>query len=307
MTGEPSPLPSASPQGDARREAIARLKAKIARIEAAGATAGSGTPAPGPVTFGIAAIDGHLPGGGLATGAVHEIIAGDDGMAATGFALALTSRLAALTKRRALLWCGQGLPLYGPGLAGFGLDPARLLVARCAADKEALWAMEEGLAAPALAAVLGEVTALDGLAGRRLALAARQSGVTVLVLRGVLRGMLHGGTEKEASTVAATRWRVRGLPAAAPGGEDAGDGYGWRLDFLRGGGALPRSWRVLWRPGRAAPRERTAGEGWPEDHGWENDDTGGAPLAPPGALSLAPPLPGGALPEGEHASRHAAG
>ncbi|HSR56231.1 MAG TPA: hypothetical protein VLN73_08305, partial [Alphaproteobacteria bacterium] len=82
-------MPLTPPAGDTKGAAIARLKTKIARIEAAGATAGSGTPAPGPVTFGIAAIDGHLPGGGLATGAVHEIVAGDDGMAATGFALNL--------------------------------------------------------------------------------------------------------------------------------------------------------------------------------------------------------------------------
>ena len=51
------------PTGDARSETIARLRTEIARLEAAGAPEGSGTTAPGPVTFGIAAIDGHLPGG----------------------------------------------------------------------------------------------------------------------------------------------------------------------------------------------------------------------------------------------------
>jgi protein ImuA len=284
-----------SPPGGAKREAIARLRTEIARIETAETPAGPGTPAPGPVPFGIAAIDGHLPGGGLATGAVHEIVAGDDGMGATGFALALIARLTRMPARRPWLWCGQGLPPYGPGLAGFGLDPAHLIVARCASDQDVLWAMEEGLGAPALAVILGEVGALDTRAGRRLALAARLGGVTALLLRAAPAG------QKDATSpaVAATRWRIRGLPPAS--GSGGGDGFGWRVDFLRGGGALPRSWQVVWRPGRS---ETTAGtcEDGPKDHGWENGN-----LAPPGALSLAAPLSGGTAPEGDTGPRRAAG
>jgi protein ImuA len=51
----------------------------------------------GVLPFGVAAIDGALPGGGLALGAVHEIIGqgGDeeDGAAAAGFAAAILARL----------------------------------------------------------------------------------------------------------------------------------------------------------------------------------------------------------------------
>lgn len=303
MKHAPAPMRPPSPPGGARREAIARLKTEIARIETAETTAGSGTPAPGPVPFGIAAIDGHLPGGGLATGAVHEIVAGDDGMGATGFALALIARLTRAATRRPWLWCGQDLPPYGPGLAGFGLDPAHLIVARCASDRDVLWAMEEGLGAPALAAILGEVGALDTRAGRRLALAARLGGVTAMVLRSAPAGQ----QDTTSPAVAATRWRIRGLPPGS-GGED---GFGWRVDFLRGGGALPRSWQVVWQPGRpetTAP-ENTAPENTvktcedgSEDHGWENGN-----LAPPGTLSLAAPLSGGAVPEGDTGPRRAAG
>lgn len=299
MKDAPAPTRFPSPPGSARREAIARLKTEIARIEAADTTAGTGTPAPGPVPFGIAAIDGHLPGGGLATGAVHEIVAGDDGMGATGFALALVTRLTRITARRPWLWCGRDLPPYGPGLAGFGLDPGHLIVARCASDRDVLWAMEEGLGVPALAVILGEVAALDDRAGRRLALAARLGGVTALLLRGGPGGQ----QEATAPAVAATRWRVRGLPPAAGGGED---GFGWRVDFLRGGGALPRSWQVLWQPGRPGATAETCEDG-PKDHGWENGNMGGPGLAPPGALSLAAPLSGGAAPEGDPAPRRAAG
>lgn len=294
-----TPMP---PTGDTRSETIARLRTEIARIEAAGASGGPGTTAPGPVTFGIAAIDGHLPGGGLAPGAVHEIIAGDDGMAATGFALALAARLFAMAGRRSWLWCGQGLPLYGPGLAAFGFDAEAGLMARGASDREVLWAMEEGLACGAFAAVLGEVKIFDPRAGRRLALAARDSGTTAFVLR---------GREAEgAPSVAATSWRARSVPlasAALPGPTDSptdsqsadGVGYAWRLDLLRGAGAMPRSWRVLWRP---APPFPAACEDWPQDHGYQ-DQAG----APPGALSLAPPLSGGTVPQGETSPRREMG
>ena len=51
----------------------------------------------GVLPFGVAAIDGALPGGGLALGAVHEIIGQDgdeeDGAAAAGFAAGILARL----------------------------------------------------------------------------------------------------------------------------------------------------------------------------------------------------------------------
>src|SRR5437588_4908600 len=51
----------------------------------------------GVLSFGVAAIDRALPGGGLALGAVHEIIGQDgdeeDGAAAAGFAAGILARL----------------------------------------------------------------------------------------------------------------------------------------------------------------------------------------------------------------------
>ena len=49
-------------------------------------------------------------------------------------------------------------------------------------DDEILWAVEEGLRAPGLAAVVGEIGPLPG-GSRRLQLAAERSGVTALLLR----------------------------------------------------------------------------------------------------------------------------
>src|SRR5438876_4586736 len=51
----------------------------------------------GVLPFGVAALDGALPGGGLALGAVHEILGAggdeEDGAAAAGFAAGILARL----------------------------------------------------------------------------------------------------------------------------------------------------------------------------------------------------------------------
>lgn len=102
-------------------------------------------------------------GGGLPTGALHEIVPAraNDMTAAAGFALALAARLSR-ARAGAIVWIGQdfaarecALP-YGPGLAAHGLDPARLILVNVATARDLVWAMEEALKCPACVAVIGE-------------------------------------------------------------------------------------------------------------------------------------------------------
>jgi len=211
------------------------LRATIARLEGCG-FGGDGPP---PIRLGVAAIDRHLPWGGLARGVVHDIAAGHPlDTAATGFCAALLARLCAVEGvAGAVLWgtrrgeLGE-TPLYGHGLARFGLDPDRLLSVRATTDKDLLWAVEEGLRTPALAAVVAETGAVDFTASRRLQLAAEAHGVTAFLLRPARGNVLPAA--------AATRWQVASAPSSPP------DVPRWHLDLDRCRGGTPGNWTVEW-------------------------------------------------------------
>src|SRR5262245_44674488 len=97
----------------------------------------------GVLPFGVAAIDRTLPGGGLAVGAVHEILGAggdeEDGAAATGFAAGILARFG--SGQGPVLWCLGRADLYGPGLLAHGLDPSRLVLVRAARDEDIVWAV----------------------------------------------------------------------------------------------------------------------------------------------------------------------
>jgi protein ImuA len=200
----------------------------------------------GVLPFGVAAIDRVLPGGGLARGALHEILGmgGDeeDGALAAAFVAGIIGRLAG-TRDGMVLWCLPRPDLYGPGLAAHGLDPARLVLVRASRDAEILWAMEEGLRAPGIAAVVGEVGALAAVASRRLQLAAERSGITAFLLRRWRDGG-QAARERSLPNAAATRWRIAALPSR-PIRDEPGIGCPrWRVELLRCRGGEPACWEM---------------------------------------------------------------
>ncbi len=225
--------------------ALADLRARIRALELGEASVAAPVAA-----LGIAAIDDALPGGGLARGALHEIeVAGDAGReaalgAASGFAAVLLARFAAGrglgAGRRPVLWCQRRIDLYAPGLAAFGLDPARLIVVRAPAPRQVLWVLEEALRGRRLAAVLGEVDGIDLAASRRLQLAARAGTACVLLRRGPAPSI----------SAAVTRWRVGPAPGdAVQSGHALPHNPGasrWRVELVRCRGGAARAWLVEW-------------------------------------------------------------
>jgi len=229
--------------------------------------------------LGVPAIDAHLPDGGLRLAGLHEIAGRReewDDAVVVGFCLALLGRLAETAPtssapiprgpipRGAILWAARRADLYGPGVASLmgphadpakpektgGFSPGRLILVRARRDAEVLWALEEGLRAPAgvLDAVVGEVAEPDDTALRRLQLAAETAGRPCFLLRRQLfagRAAAPGSTHMSTSAVALTRWRVAALPST--GGPNSLTGRPrWRLDLLRCRGAAPGSFIVEW-------------------------------------------------------------
>jgi protein ImuA len=96
------------------------------------------------------------------------------------------------------------------GLAELGFDPAHLLLIRARDAPSALQAGLEGARCAALGAVIielrGETRAYDLTASRRLALAARASGVRVFMVRSAATPM---------PSAAETRWLARAAPSRA--------------------------------------------------------------------------------------------
>jgi len=176
------------------------------------------------ISLGIDAIDGSLPWGGLPCGALHEVTGAAMDGAATGFCAMLLAHLSGGT--RSTIWIANDDDLYGPGLAAYGLSADRLIVVRARRPVEILWTLEEALRCRGLAAVLGEVPDLSLAASRRLQLAARNSGVTALLLR--------PRAETSPVTTAVTRWRVTALPGQTASGENIDPRWGVELVRCRG-------------------------------------------------------------------------
>lgn len=186
--------------------------------------------------FGDERVDACLPRGGLPLGRWHEL-AGEGVELETAAAPAAWGALlsAPLARAGEVVWVLQRPDLHPPGLAALGLRP---IFVRVRDDAEALGAMEDALRAKGVAAVWGEVSAVDLTAGRRLQLACEVHGATGFVLRRRLWGR---AAKAEGGSASATRWRV--FPAPSDPGDEPGLGPPrWRVVLERCQGGRPGAW-----------------------------------------------------------------
>jgi protein ImuA len=202
-------------------------------------------------SFGDARLDRHLPGGGLPLGRWHEALGEglevETGAAAGAFVAALVTPLAV---RGAVVWVMRRGDLHAPGLQGLGFPVERLIQVQVSDEAQALGALEDALGSAGVAAVIGEVEAVDLTAGRRLQLACEKQGATGFVIRrrpfgGPVRRRETGGALS--GSAAATRWLIAPAPSVpppeAPGQETWGLGAPrWRVELERCRGGRPGAW-----------------------------------------------------------------
>ena len=205
------------------RSGIEELRERIRRLEGAAGRRRLVLP------FGIKAIDRHLPGGGLALGALHEVAGGGhgaiDGAAAALFAAGIAARL-----RGQVLWCLTRQDLFAPALAQAGLMPDRVIYVEAGDEKSVLICFEEGLRHGGLGAVVAEVARLSMTASRRLQLAAEGSGTIGLAIRRWRRPAEAADFGQPTASI--TRWRVSALPATPLPVPGVGRPR-WQLELIR--------------------------------------------------------------------------
>ena len=124
--------------------------------------------------FGVPAIDGCLPGGGLALGALHEVASGGADIEHGAAAMLLSAGILARLPGQ-VLWVLERPDLFAPALDAVGLQADRVIYAEAGNAATVLLTMEEGLRHAGLAGVVGELSGkLTLTASRRLQLAAEQ-------------------------------------------------------------------------------------------------------------------------------------
>lgn len=176
-----------------------------------------------PVWTGWRAMDDLLPPGGLARGAVHEVLHRPGWPEGRGFALAVAKRISncrfpianlqeaglgflsignrQLAIGNVVVWFDPDRTLYPPAVFQAGVDPRDLWIVYPRDEQELLWGLAECLRCRGVAATIAPVPArLDRIDARRLQLAAERGGGVGLFLR-----PLDKGSDVYA---AATRWLV---------------------------------------------------------------------------------------------------
>jgi protein ImuA len=194
--------------------------------------------------MGAPAVDDRLQGGIVRNG-LHEFFGAVkmDATAAAAFALMLALRL----PEPRIFWVSGDKErqasgrLYPPGLAEMGADPARMLLVQAADLRDALRAAADSIRSKAAGAVIleaqGNAKLIDLTSTRRLALAAAESGVLALLVRGDAVPM---------PSAASTRWQVKSAPSVPLPGNAPGLAT-FDISLLRHrGGIAPFAARVTW-------------------------------------------------------------
>lgn len=218
-----------------KKEIIRQLKEKILLMEGFG---------PGPdsrqLDFRLGPMNTAFPGGTFPVGTIHEFISPTEtcAAAANGFLAGLLSTL--MEKSGICLWISNGRKVFAPALKFFGIEPHRVIFIDVKREKEALWAMEQGLKCNSVAAVVAELRDISFAESRRLQLAVETSKAT---------GFLHRHRPRTENPLACvSRWKIR--PMASHTGGLPGVGFPWvEVELVKIRNGKPGIWQLGWENG----------------------------------------------------------
>ena len=188
------------------------------------------------VPTGDALLNAQLPGGGWPVGALVEVLQAHTGHNDWRLLLPALAQTEGV-----LVLVGAPHAPYAPGLAGQGLDPARLLCVNTTTSATRLWATEQALRCKDVAAVLAWLPQARADALRRLQIAAAEHHKLLFVMR-------PASAQHESSPAVL---RVITSNSATPDAPDVMQGDALRVQLLkRRGPPLEQVLTLTARPAR---------------------------------------------------------
>jgi hypothetical protein len=172
------------------------------------------------ISTGYDLLDAELPGRGWPTGALTEILSGQEGIGELELVLPALAALTWAGKRVA--WLAPPHLPYAPALAAAGVDLSQLAVVRAPRRRDALWAAEQVLRAGCCHALVGWFRRAGYDELRRLAVAAEASPAWVALFRPheaaaeSSPACLRLALEPARDALCVRILKRRGAPAAAP-------------------------------------------------------------------------------------------
>jgi hypothetical protein len=181
-----SPSNTTEPESSERSHLLDALKQKIQHCET---LHHAGVSQSQVVSSGCSDLDSLLPRGGFRADGLVEWLSGQVGCGTGLWALHVASLALAMQDSRsgqttqAIVVIDQDRTFYPPAAAGIGLDLQRLVIVQPRSSSDTIWAVDQALRCPAIAAVWANLPRLDPRDFRRFQLAAEEGRTLGLLLR----------------------------------------------------------------------------------------------------------------------------
>jgi protein ImuA len=213
------PDPRSSPlQARAPEQVILALQEQITRLEGARMPGGEAL-----ISSGCEALDRRLPHRGFRRGTLVEWLGVEPGSGTE--TLAFYAAREACRAGGTLVVLDRRREFYPPAAVRLGIEPQAMIVVHALSETDHLWALDQSLRCPSVAAVVAWPERLDGRSFRRLQLAIEQGGGLGLLVR--------SARARHEPSWADVRLLVEPAPAASP--------EGWRrlrVEVLRSRGGM---------------------------------------------------------------------